>query len=121
MNQPNSGVSRQEFLRQAMVGTSAGALACLASTDADAANRHADHGFVIAITHGAEDAARVMLALVTASRMPAGDNHVWFAIHGGPLCKKGEAEKVTSPLFAKQGNAAKLLALIRASGTAVHI
>ena len=62
-----------------------------------------------------------MLALVTASKLPKGDNHVWFAIDGGPLCKKGEAEKVTSPLFVKQGNAAKVLEEIRSQGAALHI
>jgi len=76
---------------------------------------------VVAVTHGPQDATRVMLALVTASRLPKGDNHVWFAIDGGELCKKGEAEKVTSPLFAKQGNAAQVIDAIRAQGTAVHI
>src|SRR5260370_1165709 len=59
----------------------------------------ARQGYVVAVTHGPQDATRVMLALVTASRMPKGVNHVWFAIDGGQLCKKGEAEKVTSPLF----------------------
>jgi predicted peroxiredoxin len=62
-----------------------------------------------------------MLALFTATRLPAGDNHVWFAIDGGQLCKKGEAEKVTSPLFTKQGNAAKLLTQAREQGAAIHI
>jgi predicted peroxiredoxin len=78
-------------------------------------------GYVVTVTHGVQDPTRVMLSLFTATRLPAGDNHVWFAIDGGQLCKKGEAEKVTSPLFVKQGNAAKLLALIREQGTAIHI
>jgi predicted peroxiredoxin len=62
-----------------------------------------------------------MLALFTATRLPKGDNHVWFAIDGGELCKKGEGEKVSSPLFPKQGNAAKLIEELRAKGIAVHI
>lgn len=78
-------------------------------------------GYVVAITHGPKDPDRVMLALVTASRLPAGDNHVWFAIDGGQLCKKGDAEKVSSPLFTKQGNAAKVIEQLRAKGVAIHI
>jgi len=82
----------------------------------------ARQGYVVAVTHGPQDATRVMLALVTASRMPKGDNnHVWFAIDGGPLCKKGEAQKITSPLFTKQGDAAKVIEAIRGQGTALHI
>jgi predicted peroxiredoxin len=76
---------------------------------------------VVTITHGPKDPDRVMLALVTASKLPPGDNHVWFSIDGGQLCKKGEAEKVTSPLFTKQGNAAKMIEDLRARGVAVHI
>jgi len=78
-------------------------------------------GYVIVITHGAKDADRVMLALVTASKLPSGDNHVWFSIDGGQLCKKGEAEKVSSPLFTKQGHAAKMIEELRAKGIAIHI
>ncbi len=78
-------------------------------------------GYVIAITHGPKDPDRVMLALFTATRLPKGDNHVWFSIDGGQLCKKGEAEKVTSPLFTKQGNAAKMIEELRAKGVAIHI
>jgi hypothetical protein len=78
-------------------------------------------GYVITITHGPKDPDRVMLALFTATRLPQGDNHVWFSIDGGQLCKKGAAEKVSSPLFTKQGDAAKLIEQIRAKGIAVHI
>ncbi len=48
-------------------------------------------------------------------------SRTWFAIDGGQLCKKGEAEKVTSPLFTKQENAAKLIEALRVKGVAVHI
>jgi hypothetical protein len=78
-------------------------------------------GFVVMITHGPKDADRIMLALTTAARLPKGDNHVWFAIDGGQLCKKGAAEKVTSPLFTKQGSAAKMIDNLRAKGIAIHI
>ncbi len=78
-------------------------------------------GYVVAVTHGLQDPTRVMLALVTAGKLPKGDNHVWFAIDGGEICKSGQAEKVSSPLFAKQGNAGQMIDAIRQQGTALHI
>ena len=115
-------LSRGAFLRAAAAGAAGLGLAAppahsLAGGDQFPTRR----GYVVAMTHGHADSTRVMLALFTATRLPAGDNHVWFAIDGGQLCKKGEADKVTSPLFAKQGNAAKLLAQIHEKGIALHI
>ena len=117
-----SNPSRLEFLRMATLGAGGFGLAALAGSPPQAsATEDARQGYVVAVTHGPQDVTRVMLALVTASMLPRGDNHVWFAIDGGQLCKKGEAEKVASPLFSKQGNAARMLDAIRAHGTAVHI
>jgi hypothetical protein len=93
----------------------------LAGLGALAVFRLRREGYVVMITHGPKDADRIMLALTTAARLPKGDNHVWFAIDGGQLCKKGAAEKVTSPLFTKQGSAAKVIANLRAQGIAIHI
>lgn len=116
------GVSRQQFLRGAAWGTAGLGLAALAScTKVDQPQARPAGGRLVVVTHGPDDPTRVMLALFTASRLPAGDNHVWFAIDGGQLCKQGAAEKVSSPLFEKQGNAAALLAELREKGTAIHI
>ena len=116
-------LSRGAFLRASAAGAAGLGLAALpAATLAGGFDQFPTRrGYVVAVTHGHADATRVMLALFTATRLPAGDNHVWFAIDGGPLCKKGEAEKVTSPLFAKEGNASKLLAQIHDKGFALHI
>ncbi len=117
-----SNLNRLDFMRLAAVGAGGLGLTALAGFSPRAtAAEGTRQGYVVAVTHGTQDATRVMLALVTASMLPKGDNHVWFAIDGGQLCKKGEAEKVTSPLFVKQGNAAKMLDAIRAKGTPVHI
>ena len=121
MTSNSSHLSRSEFLRASAVGAGAGAMALTCGTSLLAAPADGRRGYVVTVTHGVTDPTRVMLALFTASRLPAGDNHVWFAIHGGQLCKKGEAEKITSALFVKQGNAAKLLAQIQEKGTAIHI
>ena len=117
-----TGMSRTDFLRASAVGAAGIGVSAL-SSDARGATppQQVRRGYVVAVTHGLTDPTRVMLALFTATRLPAGDNHVWFAIDGGQLCKKGEAEKVSSPLFTKQGTAAKLLDEIRAKGSAIHI
>jgi hypothetical protein len=114
-NSITNALSRGEFLRASALGASGLGLAAIASPGltGEAAAPDTRRGYVVAVTHGPNDPTRVMLALFTATRLPAGDNHVWFAIDGGPLCKKGEAEKVTSPLFVKQGTAAKLLSQIQ--------
>jgi hypothetical protein len=117
MGEKEDGVSRSEFLRGSAIGAAGLPFATLLAPGP----LHDASGYVVAVTHGPSDANRVMLALFMATRLPAGDNHVWFAIDGGPLCKKGEAEKVTSPLFTAQGNAGKLLAQARERGAAIHI
>jgi hypothetical protein len=115
-------LNRSDFLRLAALGAGGLGLTALAGSGPQAGAAEGQRrGYVVAVTHGPGDATRVMLALVTASRLPRGDNHVWFAIDGGQLCKRGEAEKVTSPLFPRQGSAAKVLDEIRSRGTAVHI
>ena len=78
-------------------------------------------GSVVVITHGEDDPARAILALILAERLPAGDNHVWFSLEGGPLCKRGAAEKISSPVFEKQGTAEELLAKIKKNGAQLHI
>ncbi len=118
----NDPVTRSDFLRLAALGAGGLGLTALAGCGSKpVVVEGARLGYVVAVTHGPQDAARVLLALVTASRLPRGDNHVWFAIDGGQLCKKGEAEKVTSPLFVKQGNAAAVIEQVRAQGTSLHI
>src|SRR5262245_14835098 len=88
--------TRPDFLRLAALGAGGLGLTALAGCSSKTVvTEGARQGYVVAVTHGHKDPTRVMLALVTASRLPKGDNHVWFAIDGGELCKKGEAEKVT--------------------------
>ncbi|HKB15790.1 MAG TPA: hypothetical protein VKF62_06980 [Planctomycetota bacterium] len=112
----SSVLTRGEFLE---VSTFAAALGLApAAAGAQAEKRR---GHVVVLTHGPSDPQRVILGLFVASRLPEGENHVWFSIDGGLLCKKGEAEKVSSPMFPKQGTAADLLAAIRGKGTSVHI
>ena len=120
MTEKSPVLSRSEFLRASTVAGAA-AMALGSSESLLAAPTEGRRGYVVTVTHGLNDPTRVMLALFTATRLPAGDNHIWFAIDGGQICKKLAAENVTSPLFVKQGNAATLLEQIRAKGTAIHI
>ena len=113
--------ARFRWLGLVIVGLVIGGLAVIAWRGWRIPIEGGRQGYVVTITHGPKDPDRVMLALVTASRLPAGDNHVWFAIDGGQLCKKGDAEKISSPLFTKQGNAAKVIEQLRAKGVAIHI
>ena len=116
-----STMTRADFLRLAGLGAGGLGLTALANCGQAVAAENTRRGYVVAVTHGPKDPTRVLLALATASMLPRGDNHLWFAIDGGQLCKKGVAEKVSSPLFEKQGNAANMLQVIRAKGTALHI
>ncbi len=118
----NANMTRSDFLRLAAFGAGGLGLTAVAGCSSKTAvSEGGRQGYVVAVTHGSKEPTRVMLALFTASRLPPGDNHVWFAIDGGELCKKGEAEKVSSPLFIKQENAAKMIEQIHAKGTALHI
>ena len=115
-------LGRGDFLRLAALGAGGLGLTALAGCSGQTVIKEGGRqGHVVAVTHGLKDPTREMLALFTATKLPKGDNHVWFAIDGGELCKKGKAEDVTSPLFTKQGNAAKLLAELHSGGTALHI
>ncbi len=119
-NEP--AMHRGNFLRLAALGGAGLGLSALSGCgNKSGVSEKGRQGYVVAVTHGLKDPTRVMLALVTASKMPKGDNHVWFAIDGGEICKAGQAEQVTSPLFAKQGNAAQVIETIRGQGTGFHI
>ncbi len=85
-------IGRFEFLRLAGLGGCGLGLTALAGCSSKAVVSEGGRmGYVVAVTHGHKDPTRVMLALVTASKLPKSNNHVWFSIDGGELCKKGEA------------------------------
>src|SRR5437762_11182508 len=89
---------RSDFVRLAAFGLGGlGITAAAGCGSKTVVAEGARQGYLVAVTHGPKDPTRVMLALVTASRLPKGDNHVWFAIDGGEICKKGEPARVSSP------------------------
>ncbi|HEV2949842.1 MAG TPA: hypothetical protein VGX70_20865 [Gemmataceae bacterium] len=118
----DASVGRGDFLRLAALGGAGLGLSALSGCGSKSAvSEKGRQGYVVAVTHGFKDPTRVMLALVTATKLPKGDNHIWFAIDGGEICKTGQAEQITSPLFTKQGNAAQVIEAVRGQGTALHI
>jgi len=123
----NANLSRSDFLRLAAFGAGGVGLSAMAGCRGEPtpavseAAQSPRRGYVVAITHGPDDPTRVMLALATASRLPKGDNHLWFAIDGGQIAKKEVAGTVSSPLFPKQGTAAEMLEELRSGGVSFHI
>ncbi len=112
--------SRQEFLALLAGAGAATAAAGLAAPSA-AAQDSPRKGYVVALTHAPQDAHRIMLGLVLASKLPEGDNHLWFAIDGGQVCLREQAARITSPLFKPFGTAADVLAEVKKRGVKVHI
>jgi hypothetical protein len=118
----DAAMHRWDFLRLAALSGAGLSLSSLSGCGSKAnINEKARQGYVVAVTHGLKDPTRAMLALVTASKLPKGDNHVWFAIDGGEICKTGRADQVSSPFFSKQGNAAQVIEAVRGQGTSLHI
>ena len=115
-------LTRLGFLQRAALATGGLGLAAVAGCDSNrGAASEVRRGYVVALTNGPANPDKVMLALVTATRFPAGENYVWFSIDGGQVAKREEAEKLTSPLFTQQGSASEVIAKIRSQGTVLHI
>lgn len=75
--------------------------------------------YVYVVTHGADDPNRAIWSLLVADvtlKKEMGSVHVWFTLEGADLCRKGHAEKVTSPIFLKWGNALEIMESIRKAG-----
>jgi predicted peroxiredoxin len=67
------------------------------------------------VTHADDDVDRAALALLLAGidankiGKELSGVTVWFTLQGGKLCRKGAAEKLTSPVFKKFGTLADIL------------
>ncbi|MBW3542804.1 MAG: hypothetical protein KY476_21285 [Planctomycetes bacterium] len=122
-HQDSSNLSRAEFLRLAAIGAGGFGLAGIAGCESHPRGvaERGRRGYVVAVTHGPDDPNRVLLALTAATRLPEGDNHVWFAIDGGQIAKKDVAQDVSSEMFPQQETAAAVLEELRSQGVAFHI
>ena len=74
------------------------------------------------VTHADDDVDRAALALLLAGidAKKIGKEFtgvtVWFTLQGAKLCRKGAAEKLTSPIFKKFGTLAEILAVTVKAG-----
>lgn len=115
---PASEFSRSDFLK--LAGLSALVPLLGGATLASAAEGKAERLYVI--THGDDDVDRAALALLLASvdakkigkELPGVT--LWFTLQGAKLCRKGEAGKLTSPIFKKFGTLADILAISTKAG-----
>jgi predicted peroxiredoxin len=75
--------------------------------------------YVFVVTNGGNNPNRAIWSLLIADvalKKEMGSVHVWFTIEGADLCLKGHAEKVTSPIFLKYGNALEIMEGVRKQG-----
>jgi len=75
--------------------------------------------YLIVVTHGGDTPNRAIWSLLVADatlKKELGSVHVWFTIEGADLCRKGHAEKITSPIFLKYGTALEIMESIRKAG-----
>jgi predicted peroxiredoxin len=103
-------VSRSDFLK--LAGLSA-LLPLVGSVTAASAAEVKDRLYVV--THADDDVDRAALALLLAGvdakkiGKELSGVTIWFTLQGGKLCRKGAAEKLTSPVFKKFGTLAEIL------------
>ncbi|MDA8120969.1 MAG: hypothetical protein M0Z38_00190 [Deltaproteobacteria bacterium] len=108
---PVSELSRSDFLK--LAGLSALVPLLGGVNPASAAEGKAERLYVV--THADDDVDRAALALILASvdakkigrELPGVT--IWFILQGAKLCRKGAAEKLTSPVFRKFGTLADIL------------
>ncbi len=113
-----SGLSRADFLK--IAGLSALVPLLGRTSVASAAGKGAERLYVV--THADDDVDRAALALLLASvdakrigkEIPG--LTLWFTLRGAKLCRTGEGEKLTSSIFRKFGNLAKILAMSTGAG-----
>ena len=103
-------VSRGDFLK--LAGLSA-LLPLIGSITPASAAGEKERLYVV--THADDDVDRAALALLLAGvdAKKIGEENsgvtIWFTLQGGKLCRKGAAEKLTSPIFRKFGTLAEIL------------
>ena len=103
-------VSRGDFLK--LAGLSA-LLPLISSVTPASAAGGKERLYVV--THAVDDVDRAALALLLAGvdakkiGKELSGVTIWFTLQGGKLCRKGAAEKLTSPVFKKFGTLAEIL------------
>lgn len=108
---PSPDLSRNDFLK--LAGLSALLPLLGGAKEASAAQAAAHRLYVV--THSDDDVDRAALALLLASvdAKKIGKElqgvTIWFTLQGAKLCRRGEGDKLTSPVFRKFGTLADIL------------
>jgi predicted peroxiredoxin len=103
-------VSRGDFLKLAGLSALFPLIASVTPTFAAESRER-----VYVVTHSDDDVDRAALALLLAgidakkTGKELSGVTVWFTLQGTKLCRKGAAEKLTSPIFKKFGTLAEIL------------
>ncbi|HWS15476.1 MAG TPA: DsrE/DsrF/DrsH-like family protein [Candidatus Methylomirabilis sp.] len=113
-------VTRTDFLKLAGI---AALLPLIGSVTPASAAEGKERLYVV--THAADDVDRAALALLLSGidakkigkEFPAVT--IWFTLQGAKLCRKGSAEKLTSPVFKKFGTLAEILGVAVKAGAKV--
>lgn len=115
----SEGMKRGEFLKAiGTAGLGIAGLSALASVPASAEEGKKGK-YIIVVTHGGNNPNRAIWALLMADTILKkgwGDVHVWMTIEGADLCKKGNPEKIISPIFQKFGNAEEIMERVKKNG-----
>lgn len=110
-------VTRTDFLKLAGIGA---LLPLIGSVTPASAAEGKERLYVV--THADDDPDRAALALLLSGldakkigKEVAGVT-IWFTLQGAKLCRKGSAEKLTSPVFRKFGTLAEILGVAVKAG-----
>ncbi|MDP3047985.1 MAG: hypothetical protein Q8N12_00965 [Thermodesulfovibrionales bacterium] len=115
-------LSRADFLKMAgAAGLGIAGLSAIMSSPASAqeGKEGKKKKYLFVITSGSNDPNRAILSLLladTVQKRELGNVHIYMALEGAELCKKGAPEKIISLSFVKAGNAFDMMERIRKNG-----
>jgi len=117
--QDSKGMNRGDFLKVVgAAGLGVAGLSAVASAPVSAEEGKKGK-YIIVVTHGGNNPNRAILGLLladVAQKKGLGDVYVWMTLEGADLCKKGNLEKISSPVYQKFGNALEIAERVRKNG-----
>ena len=117
--QDSEGMNRGDFLKVVgAAGLGVAGLSAVASAPVSAGEGKKGK-YIIVVTHGGNNPNRAILSLLladAAQKKELGDVYVWMTLEGADLCKKGNLEKISSPVYKKFGNALEIAERVHKNG-----